>query len=1009
MSSVNNSGKGPVNSLANDDHFELGELGRIRDQFHTVPATIRALTERGKRAINESLKAAEDVTIGNKSMDEFEKIHARNERIRANVNSRVSIYEETKQDRLNDQAVNLINRQFSPSAINSYVQRNANSLEAQVAGASLTGQGYMGLDVQRKQIMGQMNELRNHSMSVASTYIDQNQINPAAASVLEGGSEQMKELAKQLVPITVAMQQLKQQGQDPKSRHEELGRIGNKAASLLHNNELAEQFKSGQGLGQHSLSELKKKEAEAAEKLIKALTALNSAAGKTTDELNALNKDAEEAAKNFKDIGDAKEFAGKNNGNKFDTIKMIAGTIMEVLDIGTNAYQNVAINQPMQMVSNTAGAANLENQKYNSWHAALAGNMHERMNLDWRAAQGFGNTLANNQNNVHTMRGINYGIGGALGAAQVGVSIYNGVTSGGGAISGINPIEQAAQGAKSFASGAAGGIVEMAANQRQTEMAALRIEGQRAFMAAQKALTQISGQQLQGYRDYSMGINETAGALGGQSGEGFLGDVGGSMFLQRLSDAGIGTREFNSLSLRTANQAGSRFNTDQIFQAVDFERNLGIGNADINMQRIGALSASGQGNGAADLGRILERAVANGMNSSKAVDMLVENTARMSEQAIATGGTGEGAIDITRAIMAAVNPNNPNKELGLKLAQAIQQSAESARTNVATSAPGIINVDRNMKALGVDRLSATLITKIPTSELMRLGGMDEASARLELETRGIDSSGMNSSLFKDGAWAQTIRVNQSTSELAQQSGVGYATGNPGAFMQELIKNKDNAKIRNALIYGGQDLALLSDSQRSLRRGVAAGYSLNDNSSSLGMANAATLAGVTDEASAVEAQLKLRQNLTDEKRLGGAADSARAKEGAVALGGNAASAISALAESGRQAFEKMGKNAENVWGKAAQETAANLGNSATLMDSASRKLETAATEMTKNTQLMAASGASFASAVSDAIAKIKDKLGMLDKAGKSTMGHEEIARRIKNMTPSTYDDVMTKDK
>ena len=1011
---VNKAGGPPVNALNDDDHFGLADLGRIRDQYNTEPAAVRMQrlrAEEAQRAM-ESLEEADRLVPGFLTLPENRKDYAKRQRVVSRVNAQLQRHQESRQDRLNEQAVNAVHREFSPSSVNSFVSQNLNSLEMQVAGGALTGRGYADLNAQRRQILGQIQNTRQITLGAASTYIDPNGVNAGAESAIKSGSEQMKELAKQLIPITVAMQQLKQQGLDPKSRQEELARIGNKAAGLLHTNQLEEEMKSGKGpLGSLSMTELKKKEAEAAEKLIKALSALNNAAGKTTDELTELNKNAEEAAEEFKKYGEAQGAKkGDGGGSKFDTIKLIAGAVAEVLEVGTSMYQNVAINQPMQMVANTAAAANLENQKYNSWHAALAGNMHERMNLDWTGAQAFGNTLANNQNTVHNMRLGNAGISTALGGAQM---IVAGATAAQGTALGTNNfIENAAQGGKSLASGLAIGVSELAAQQRQTEMAALRIQGQQAWMGAQKALTQITGQQLQGYRDYTMGINETAGAMGGVAGNNFLNETGGADFLTRLSDAGIGTKEFGMLSLRSAQAAGSRFDKNQIFTAVELERR-GFGNADENMRRMSTLGAAGQGDSAVQLGKIIEDAMQRGLNSSKAIDMIVENTAKISDDALMAGAASDPTVGITSQILKAVDQDNPNKEQALRLAQRGFERGEAARTNIATSFPGILNVDRNMKEFGVDRLSATLLTKLTSAQVDSMRGLDEKGQREYLEKMGINTTNMSSSAFAGTNLSDRLNKNAAVSILAQQGGVGYAIGDPGAFANELAKNKGKEDVIQALVYG-KNLDILTPEQRKLRERQAATSWLNGTNPVEDMARAGVLMGVLNvrqtEKQLAELGLDSRMNATDEKRLDGRADSARTAQGAGALGGSAQVAISALAESGRQAFEKMGKNAEEVWGRAAQETAAHLGNSATLMNGASSKLEEASQKMLDNTQMMAAAGASFASALKDAWTKILDKMSVIDGLKNTKpMSHQEIARRIKNMPDGTYENVVSKDK
>ena len=93
---VNNSGKPPVNTLADDDNFGLADLGRIRDQYHTEPATIRAARLRGQQAqsVISTIEELENVSPGTTSLPVFQKELLRNTRVRSNVNSRIGIYQE---------------------------------------------------------------------------------------------------------------------------------------------------------------------------------------------------------------------------------------------------------------------------------------------------------------------------------------------------------------------------------------------------------------------------------------------------------------------------------------------------------------------------------------------------------------------------------------------------------------------------------------------------------------------------------------------------------------------------------------------------------------------------------------------------------------------------------------------------------------------------------------------------------------------------------------------------
>jgi hypothetical protein len=972
---VNNSGKPPVNTLADDDNFGLADLGRIRDQYHTEPATIRAARLRGQQAqsVISTIEELENVSPGTTSLPVFQKELLRNTRVRSNVNSRIGIYQESKQDRLNEQAVNMVGREFSTSAVNSYVGRNSNSLEAQVSGMAMTGRGYTALNEDRTQIMNRMQGLRQDSMSAAGSYIDQGGINKNSASVLQGGSDQMKDLAKQLIPITLAMQQLKQQGMDPKGRQEELARIGNKASGVLHANQLQEDMKSGQGMGAFSMAELKKKEAEAAEKLMKALTALTNSVGKTSDELAELNKEAETAAKEFKDINEAKGEKGKDgDGKKFETIKMIAGTVQEVLEMGMSAYQNVAINQPMQMVANTTAAANMENEKYNQWHSALAGNMHERQNLDWTTAGKFGGALGSNVDAIHTARRGTMLVGGVVGAVQV----AHALAAPGNAVIG-DKIEQVAQGTKSVASAGLGILVETAAQQRQTEIMATKIAGTMALKGSERALTKISGQQLQGYRDHMMGINETAGAMGGEVGEAFMNRTGSADFLTKLSKAGIGTTEFNALSLRSAKQMGSQFNENQIFEATRLERK-GFGTADDNMQRMGMLSGASQGNSASNLGAIIEGAMQRGLNSSKALDMIVENTGKLGEAAMMAGAASDPSTGIANRILSSVDFSNPNKEIALQRAQQGFERSEAAQTNTAASITGFWNVDRNMKRLGVDRRSAQILTGLSTGELEGLKELkDEESTTQYLSNIGINSSNLDPSLRKGTDLGRELDASGADAILAGQEGRGIFMNTSSAFRDALAANANNPDKIRSLVFGKNQKENLTPEEINIRTAQMASSKVGGVDGTQQAASAAVKMGLLKDTLSQKAlaamNLKLKEDATNEKRLKGTAESAQAAQGAKLLGSEAKAAFAAIAKSGQDAFKKM---TEAGWTDAAKKTADNFGSSSALIGKAAGQLETAAQAMTTSTTSMALSATQLSSAVADAITKMKSEVNSI---------------------------------
>lgn len=964
-----------VNTLDDDDNFGLADLGRLEQQYSNEPAVIRELRRRRELAHDqrhEMLQLGKAKPSVN-SLPEYKKALHVNIKTGAELDKRLRIHDEANRERLNTQAVNVIGREYSERAIGSHVASASNTLEAQIAGAALTPRGYNSLAAQKVGIFQQMNELRQESRGAAGSYIGPNGVNADSASTLQQNAGQMRDLAQQLVPITLAMQQLKQQGLDPQGRQRALIGTGDRAAGLLGRERLQQEMLSGQGLGAFSPMELKKKETEAAEKLIKALEELRNSAGKTSQELEGMNENAEKAAKEFEDIQEARGMPG--GGDRYASEKIIAGAVAQALAMGSGIYQNVAINQPMQMVQNTAAAANMENAKYNMWHNALAGDMTARMTLGaWQTGGAFGNQQAGRMDFVHGIRLAGKGIQGVLG----GVQVAEGVGGVGGAIAGISPTENIARGAGGVIAGFGGAIEEGAAWLRQTEKARLRIDSTNAVVGAAQAINAIPGQQLQAYRNYIMGINDAAGQMGGSAGEGFLNQAGGGAFLGNMAAAGIGGKEMAALSFSGASAMGSMFNAGQIFDAAGLEK-IGFGTATTNMQRMGTLGAAGIGDAGQNLSKLIEEGMQRGLNSSKAIDLIVENTARMTEESAMMGGGADPTEFLAKNILAAIDRTNPNKEMAAKIAYQTYQGNEGARHNIAASFPGIINVDRNMKDLGTDRMSAALLTQIPTHMLGAYKDKSPEELKEFLEGRGVKTGNMDPSMFQDGKLISILGVNASVSELAQQSGVGYATGSPGGLLAEGLKFKGggNNDVLSALITG-KNMGALTDEQRNLRSGVASGLAINGKNPAATIANAFSLAGIqlppevqkTLAEMETQASGTARGAATFEKRLGGMAEAGQMAQGANLLGGGSGKqAIQALAQSGRDAFASAGANAEKAWTDAASKTAAGFGESVTNLNTSTGKLNDAASNLLASTDAMKVVSQSFGAVLKQQTASI----------------------------------------
>ena len=470
------------------------------------------------------------------------------------------------------------------------------------------------------------------------------------------------------------------------------------------------------------------------------------------------------------------------------------------------------------------------------------------------------------------------------------------------------------------------------------------------------------------------------------------GKTGLDYYKNQLEQAGIGAKEMSALSMSGVSAMGSMFNRDQILTAVDLERS-GFGTAQQNMQRMGIIGGAGIGDAGTNLSKIIEEGMQRGLNSSKAIDLIVENTARMTEQTVMAGGNADPTEFITKTILSAIDRNNPNKEMGAKIAYQTYQSNEGARHNIAASFPGIINVDRNMHAmgLGTDRLSASLLTQIPTHVLnayKRKKGQSaedaESKLRAFFESQGINVQNMNPNLFKDDQAINILNETGSVAELAGQSGIGYVAGAPGEIVAALKRLQKDPVALNAFI-SGKDPGSLSAADRKLRQDWAGGHKISTNMDpAFTLANAAANMGISvpNKTKISLAKMKAMNEsmgaATDDQRLGGKAEAGQMKAGADLLGSGSTgkNAILQIAASGQEAFKSAGANAEARWGEAASNTAAAFGKSAMNLDTSTGHLNGAAANLLGATDAMKVVSESFQAVVRRSTEELEKRTGKI---------------------------------
>lgn len=956
---VNKKGGG-VNSL-DDSDFGLAELGRLAEQNEREPSSFRQLRLRARnaRVAMKAMNRMEELEPGVKDLPFFQDEYAKHERAKTRLQPRMSAYKESMRERLNTQAVNTIGREFSESRINSYVAQNINGQSAQTAGMNLASQPYSSLSQTRQNIMGQMSNLRQESVNAAGEYIQNRGVNPNSASTLRNNAVEMKVLAQQLVPITAAMQQLKQQGLDPQGRQRSLIQMGDKAQGILAYNNLESDIRNGKGLGAFSKGELKEKESEAAQKLIKALDELRNSVGKTEKEMESLTKKAEEAGDDLDKISKAKGMSGSGGGGQ--TVSAWGSVISQAANLVGNTIHTMGVAQPMQNMANIGGYANLENQKYDQWRAAVGGDMTSRMGLaGWSNAKSFGKTLANREGVV------------------VGSRIVAGVaTMAGGIAQGADAVSSAPQGklfgtahsvtdlgsaALTTGEGLAMGLVSGKDAYQKTSTSAVEIAANQQSMATTNALNHVQGYQAQQYRDYLVNLNPAARSLGGLANANkFMGETAGAGFMGQMSSVGMGTGEFAGLAAMGAANMGSQFNPAQVISAKRLE-NVGYGSASENMQRMGMLA--GAQNPSASMEKIIEQGMAKGLSSSRSLNLIAENTGQMVEKNIMGGNTADSTESLSRLLTGLVNPNMANKEMATNVAISSFRSGENRTTGTGPGWADRMGVANLQRTLGLDPFSAMRMKAILPSTLT---GWTEG-----YENHTLTKEQLALNLFNKGIDTQTNKAFQSNplkflrsageiaalgntmagSGIAYQANAGFnavrhwASSDPSKQNERIdmlagdrldFKNMPKEVYKQALAFRqalNQDEPGVNVGQRIRETLAMANIRQTNKEGTLPTSDyEKSLFGIGAYSSSQKEFNLFGQQQTK------AADEARNRLSDGSQGGAAAAA--AVAGSGTDAQNAVGAGGESLWATAAAENARTFGASAVELNLASGKLVEAA--------------------------------------------------------------------
>lgn len=564
------------------------------------------------------------------------------------------------------------------------------------------------------------------------------------------------------------------QGLDPESRMDSLVRSVDQAGNIT-----GRQSPEVQKLMGLSSGDFRKQEFEAADRLARSFEKLSQVADTTSDEFKNLKKEVDDAEKTFKDVQNAKA-SGAGGGGGISGWALAQGGF----EAAAMGIQQIGVNQRLGGMSNTAGFANFQNQAYQTYKAANAGDVASLMMLpQFQAAEGFGGSLGTAANAAVISRGaagvMQVGAGGVQAASTV--NVLSDVLNSSGAAGAMKA------GGQDVIAGTAVTLEAGMDYKRQISAGQANVAGRNARIEVARAIQAIGAEQLQGFRDFGVGMGGAAGGMG-LGGDAFLRSTVTASQLDRLSAARISPTQFAELAGQGVNSMGSGFNQEQIFGARALERR-GLGNAGQNMERMSQLYAAGANNPQEGLGRILEAAIPKGFDNSKLVGQLVQYTSQVAQNA---GGAASG-LNLTGAaatlLTSGINPSTQNKEAMLQHAADLQGAFKGVETNTSTSYAGMVSVARAQRSMGRGGVSAVIAESLPTEVLMGLRDeADPAKRKAALMQQGLSPSTQPGTLDK-------LIENRQMKEL-EAGGAGFVVNAKGGLSGLLGRMRKGGQLND---------------------------------------------------------------------------------------------------------------------------------------------------------------------------------------------------------------------
>lgn len=798
MSDQNKSNKGRMNTVADDIDYSstLTEIERIGQNVSRKGVQRVQLEDRMRsegQLLNSLIAEGKRTPIIRESPLYNDQVGSLRDSIRG-MRSKMNSMDTAAQSRAEVEATNYISRQFNQTSINSQVASMQKESSVQNRAFSMSNMSYDEIAGRRDDIMAnirmrEQNVISEIKGTFGSGRAGDPYVNPEKSATIGVMMSGAQGSFRDLAALNAAQVLQRAQGNDPNSKLKNLAEMGQTANQILSANSIAQEVRgggvnisAGGSLKSIANDDISKEIINQARQLSQALKELADGAGKTDEELAKLRTTADESAENLQKLQKADSMGG--GGGRGTAMSYLGAAGGAFNAIGSAANQ-ILVGQRMQEMSNIGGFANLANQQYDMYKKARAGDIASQLALgSFDDADKFGMEMKRGTNVAQGAYMVAGGLQVAAGGMQVAEGLKNAPTAGY-LNSGVG--NNLAAGAQNIAQGGATMAVTSMDMMRGTSAQAARLAGIQANQQARMAINAVGAEQAQGLRNFYTGLDVVGQEMGGRSSS-FIQNATGNANLQRMIDARLSPDQYVQAAQFGAANMGSTFNDDQIFASRNLE-SKGYGSMQTNMQRMSSLASAGANNPKESMEGVLSAAVRAGLDSSKAINMMVDNTASMvSSSAGAAVGIDTSAAS-SSMLAASMNPNMANKEFALQQAMSAQEITRQATTNRDVSFIGMSNT---------------------------------AGIQSNLAKAGINIGGTES-IIAQGFDLQTLKSLQNdpkkASEFFKNQGVNVSQDQAGKFLDVLSTEKERQLLRP----GG--LAINADTE-GLRKRIKDG-TLND--------------------------------------------------------------------------------------------------------------------------------------------------------------------------------------